>query len=86
MAILPNRSVGIFYIFDRKKTEKIRLIARVYDGNKEELASRLFSIDVRPGGVDYKTLILDKWTRHLKEGEEPASATIEFYRRRLLGY
>ena len=80
--------VRLGYVIENKgtKTEKLQLIARVFDAEKGELSSRLFSIVVAPGQTDYKSVVLDKWSRRLKEGELPHSATIEFYKRKLLGY
>lgn len=67
-------------------TEKVNLVAKVFDKEGKQVASRLFQTTVPPGTKDVQTEPIEKWSRYLPEGEKPARASLEIHKRRLLGF
>lgn len=66
--------------------EKVILLARVYDSRNEELASLMFSAELLPGVREYRTKVIDKLSRPLREGEKPWRATLELKQRGLFKF
>jgi len=62
-----------------KRDQEIALIARVWDVEGEEIASSLFSVQVKANSKSKRTKMLDKLNRALKEGERPYKAEISLY-------
>lgn len=67
-------------------TEKVNLVARVFDQEGKQVASRLFQTKVHPHTKDVQTEPIEKWSRYLEEGEKPARASLEIHKRKLLGF
>ena len=62
-----------------KSDQEIALIARVWDVEGEEIASSLFSVQIKANSKSKRTKMLDKLNRALKEGERPYKAEISLY-------
>jgi len=62
-----------------KRDQEIALIARVWDVEGEEIASSLFSVQIKANSKSKRTKMLDKLNRALKEGERPYKAEISLY-------
>ncbi|PKN72816.1 MAG: hypothetical protein CVU50_05700 [Candidatus Cloacimonetes bacterium HGW-Cloacimonetes-3] len=65
------------------KEQNIRLLARVWDAQGEEIASALFDITLQPNNLSQRTKMIDKLNRSLKEGERPYKAEISLYEKRV---
>lgn len=67
-------------------TERVYLLAKVYDSRGGEIASIFFVDELRPQTREYHSKVIDKLTRPLREGEKPYRATLELRQRQLFGY
>lgn len=65
------------------RPEEVKLLARVWDKDGNELASSLFSIELPANSSASRSKLLDKLNRILNEGEIPAKADISLYTRRV---
>lgn len=63
--------------------QTVRLLAKVWDAQGEEIASALFDVTLQPSNTSQRSKMLDKLTRTLKEGEKPYKAEISLYERRV---
>ncbi|MEN6445074.1 MAG: hypothetical protein ABFC98_03405 [Candidatus Cloacimonas sp.] len=66
-----------------KKDQEIDLMAKVWDANGEEIASALYSVEVKANSKSRRTKMLDDLNRALKEGERPYKAEISLYTRHI---
>jgi hypothetical protein len=65
------------------KVLEIRLLAKVWDANGEELASSLFDLSLQPHSESQRSTMLDKLNRSIKENERPYKAEISLYERKV---
>ncbi|MDY0152904.1 MAG: hypothetical protein RBS43_11570 [Candidatus Cloacimonas sp.] len=65
------------------RSEEVKLLAKVWDKDGNELASSLFSIELPANSSASRSKLLDKLNRTLKDGETPAKAEISLYTRKV---
>ncbi|MBW6514814.1 MAG: hypothetical protein K0B87_08685 [Candidatus Syntrophosphaera sp.] len=66
--------------------ERVSLLARVYDSEGAEIASIFFAEDLKAGSREFKSKVIDKLERPLREGEKPHRATLELRNRDIFSY
>ncbi len=66
-----------------KREQTVRLLAKVWDAQGEEIASALFDVTLQPTQTSQRSKMLDKLNRTLKEGEKPYKAEISLYEKRV---
>jgi diphthamide synthase (EF-2-diphthine--ammonia ligase) len=64
--------------------QEVRLLAKVWDENEEEIASIMFLVNLKAGIIQNRTKIIDKLNRAIRDGEVPHRAAIRVYERKLL--
>ncbi len=64
--------------------QEVRLLAKIWDENGEEIASIMFLVNLRGGITQHRTKILDKLNRAIREDETPHRAAIRVYERKIL--
>lgn len=80
-----NQYIELGYRIANKtdKPLKIRLLAKVWDIQEQELASALFEVELPAGSIQTRSKMLDRMHRSLKEGEVPKRANISLYLRKI---
>lgn len=66
-----------------KREQTVRLLAKVWDAQGEEITSALFDVTLQPTQTSQRSKMLDKLNRTLKEGEKPYKAEISLYEKRV---
>lgn len=69
-----------------KNDAQITLLGKVFDDRNEEIASIIFTTDVKASSREYQTKIIDKLNRPLKKDEKPYRATLQLIQRGLFSY
>ncbi len=64
--------------------QEVRLLAKVWDENEEEIASIMFLINLKAGITQNRTKIIDKLNRAIREDEIPHRAAIRVFERKIL--
>lgn len=67
----------------RSRDQELRLLAKVWDDNGEEIASIMFMVNLKAGATQKRSKVIDKLTRPIREGETPHGAAIRVYERKI---
>jgi len=67
-----------------KRDQEVKLLAKVYDAEGEELASLLFAYTAKAQTREHRSKVLDRLVRPLKPDEKPHRATLEILRRKVI--
>lgn len=78
--------IEISYTIENKSDKElsVRLLARVWDEDKEELASALFDVDIPAKTRQNRSKLFDRLSRTLKEDEAPFGANITLFPKRTM--
>ncbi|MCB5234603.1 MAG: hypothetical protein LHW60_05085 [Candidatus Cloacimonetes bacterium] len=81
-----TQHIQISYTIENKSKKElsVRLLAKVWDADDEELSSVLFDIEVPPMSRQNRSKLFDRLNRVLKEGEAPHRANIVLYPKKRL--
>lgn len=76
-----TQHIQISYTIENKSKKElsVRLLAKVWDADDEELSSVLFDVEVPPMTRQNRSKLFDRLNRVLKEGEAPQRANIVIY-------
>ncbi|MFO7659389.1 MAG: hypothetical protein R6V77_00580 [Candidatus Cloacimonadaceae bacterium] len=67
-----------------KADREVWLLLKVYDDKDEELGSVLYLVTIKAGVTQSRIKLVDKLERPLADNEQPAKATIQIYKRKVL--
>ncbi|HHV36938.1 MAG TPA: hypothetical protein GXX77_03790 [Candidatus Cloacimonetes bacterium] len=81
-----TQHIQISYTIENKSKKElsVRLLAKVWDAEDQEIASALFDVEVPPKTRQNRSKLFDRLNRVLKEGEAPHRANIVLYPKRSL--